>query len=51
MQLLKEELSRKEQAVQRRVDRVQRECQATRNEMKTHISAKQRLESDLEQLK
>lgn len=51
VQLLKEEVSRKEVAAQRRVDRVQRECQAIRNEMKNHISEKQKLEEELEQLK
>ena len=51
VQLLKEEVSRKEVAAQRRVDRVQRECQAIRNEIKTHVSDKQKLESELEQLK
>ena len=51
VQLLKEEVSRKEVAAQRRVDRVQRECQAIRNEMKNHISEKQKLEEELELLK
>lgn len=51
VQLLKEELSRKEVAAQRRVDRVQKECQAVRNEMKGHISNKLKLDSELEQLR
>ena len=51
MQLLKEELSRKEVAAQRRVERVQRECQAIRNKMKSHICDKQKIENELEQLK
>ena len=46
-----EDVSRKEVAAQRRVDRVQRECQAIRNEMKTHVSDKQKMENEIEQLK
>jgi chromosome segregation ATPase len=51
VQLLMEDVSRKEVAAQRRVDRVQRECQAIRNEMKTHVSDKQKMENEIEQLK
>lgn len=51
VQLLKEELSRKEAAAQRRVERVQRECQALRSELKSHISDKQRVQDELEQLR
>ena len=51
VQLLKEDLSRKEAAAQRRVERVQRECQAVRNELRSHVSDKQRVADELEQLK
>ena len=51
MQLLKEELSRKEAAAQRRVERVQKECQAVRSELKSHVSDKQRILDELEQLR
>ncbi|CAI8031405.1 Transforming acidic coiled-coil-containing protein 3 [Geodia barretti] len=51
VQLLKEELSRKEAAAQRRVERVQKECQAVRSELKSHVSDKQRILDELEQLR
>ena len=51
VQLLREELSRKEMAAQRRVERVQRECQGLGNELKSHISEKQRVEGEMEQLR
>ena len=51
VQLLKEELSRKEAVAQRRVERVQRECQAVRSELKSHVSDKQRILDELEQLR
>lgn len=44
MQKMKEDLSRK-------VASAQKECLASRNEIKKHIGDKQRLESELEQLR